>query len=53
VEASEAAPFRVVARGERPCSLWLNRPSLTPPTPQGMWVARGVSGAWWVPFTAP
>jgi hypothetical protein len=53
VEASEAAPLRVVARGERPCSLWLNRPNLTPPTPQGMWVARGVSGAWWVPFSAP
>ena len=47
------APLRVVARGERPCSLWLNRPNLATPSPDGMWVARGVSGAWWLPFSRP
>lgn len=46
-------PLRVLAIGERPCSLWLNRSILTSPTIGGLWVARGVSGAWWLPFRLP
>jgi hypothetical protein len=48
-----ANPLRVQARGERPCSLWLDRGTLAVPTPAGVWVARGVSGAWWLPFRNP
>jgi hypothetical protein len=48
-----ANPLRVQARGERPCSLWLDRGNLAVPTPSGVWVARGVSGAWWLPFRNP
>lgn len=50
---STQAPFRVVAVGDRPCSLWIDRSSMTPPTPSGIWVARGVSGAWWLPLRSP
>lgn len=48
-----ANPLRVQAQGERPCSLWLDRVRLGVPTPGGLWVARGVSGAWWLPFRNP
>lgn len=48
-----ANPLRVQARGERPCSLWLDRSNLGIPTSGGLWVARGVSGAWWLPFRNP
>lgn len=48
-----ANPLRVQARGERPCSLWLDRANLGVPTSEGLWVARGVSGAWWLPFRNP
>jgi len=48
-----ANPLRVQARGERPCSLWLDRSNLGIPTARGLWVARGVSGAWWLPFRNP
>jgi hypothetical protein len=48
-----ANPLRVQARGERPCSLWLDRGNLAVPTSAGVWVARGVSGAWWLPFGNP
>jgi hypothetical protein len=50
---SAQVPLRVVAVGDRPCSLWLNRSNLTPPTPGGLWVARGLSGAWWLPLRSP
>lgn len=53
VGGDPAGSLRVLARGERPCSLWLNRANLTTPTPSGVWVARGASGAWWLPFLAP
>ena len=48
-----ANPLRVQARGERPCSLWLDPANLGIPTSGGLWVARGVSGAWWLPFRNP
>jgi hypothetical protein len=53
VGADPAGALRVFARGDRPCSLWLTRANLTTPTTSGVWVARGASGAWWLPFTAP
>ena len=46
-------PLSVLGIGERPCSLWLQRSSLGAPTREGVWVARGVSGAWWLPFRNP
>jgi hypothetical protein len=46
-------PLSVLGIGERPCSLWLQRSSLGTPTREGVWVARGVSGAWWLPFRNP
>ncbi len=48
-----AAPLTVLGTGERPCSLWLQKSSLGAPTREGVWVARGASGAWWLPFRNP
>ena len=48
-----ADPLAVLGIGERPCSLWLQKTSLGAPTREGVWVARGVSGAWWLPFRNP
>lgn len=53
VGADPSAPLAVLARGERPCSLWLTRANLCAPVRSGVWVARGVSGAWWLPFGSP
>ena len=48
-----SGPLSVLGTGERPCSLWLQRSSLGIPTREGVWVARGASGAWWLPFRNP
>ena len=53
LDGADASPLRLLGSGERPCSLWITRSILAGPTARGVWVARGASGAWWLPLRAP